>query len=494
MEFNETTNNQQLLESLIVDTYLSFCQKLKDPEAARTHTIFAFKKILTADTIEAFTRTNNMRNIIKSIFPSPDICKYTMVNNFIDMILQNPLKEKTNEIKFSDAIIVTNNSYGKNHVASAIKEVLEKDNYEHFSRFYKHNKQYNYRNALKESVTSEDMADIIANTLTNRVLQKAYQETENVSNKINNQYESQINNFQIDPYTLNQCKLDLLSREQQNIPRHDYCLDNLYVSMDLGNKKENQEDSAIILTHPQNPDFKMLVVADGMGGLMAGEEASFFITSQITNWFEHLDPQYFAAKNTGILSQCFNEEIQNINNRLYDTYRGNSSSTFVGCIVSEKETIVSHVGDSRAYIFKQGKLQQLTKDDSLCYCQYQGGIIKQKDDIRFHKDSNVVTKAMGLKEDITPHTSTIHNSDYDTLLLFSDGVTDCISDNQIKAITTHTDIQSLAKTLVDTAKTNNSYQNHLPLDTYYSNIPGGKDNMTAAVYDNRPKNLKEEGR
>ena len=262
----------------------------------------------------------------------------------------------------------------------------------------------------------------------------------------------------------------------------------------MGNKRENQEDSVIILNHPQNPEFKMLVVADGMGGLASGEKASYAITSQITNWFENLDPRYFMDQNIQYLEQCFEKEIQNISKEIYNTYKGHSQSTFVGAIVADKKTIVSHVGDSRAYIYSQGELRQLTDDDSLSYSLWKGGYIKQKDDIRFHKDSNVATKGMGSDEYVIPKTSIISNSKYDTLLLFSDGVTDCLSDTQIMAITSSTSPKDLAKTLVDAAKNNHSYQYHLDPNEYNTHIPGGKDNTTAAVYDKRSKNSREEGR
>lgn len=494
MESYKNIQSQEILKSIIFNTYLSFFQKFKDTNVAYTHTAFALETLLREDKYDAFTRTNNIRKVITSTFANPEDCKTIILDTFVDMILQNPPPKTHKEVNLYNTIVITNNSHGKTQVLQSLKEVLKNNNYDSFSRFHKDNQQFNYREILKNSVSSQDIAKIIASTFTSQTLEEIAKSTENSSNKISKQYENEISNFHINPYTVNQCKLDLLSSEQQSVRHHDYSLGDLYVSIDLGNEKENQEDSAIILTHPQNPNFKILVVADGMGGLMAGEKASSFITTQIMNWFEHLDPQYFVAQNIDSLTQRFNEEIQNISNNLYNTYRGNASSTFVGAIVSEENTVISHVGDSRAYIYTKGELHQLTKDDSVCYRLWQGGMIQQKDDIRFHKDSNKVLKGMGFTENVTPTTSILSNSDYDTLLLFSDGVTDCLSDDQIKAITSKTDIRELAKILVNTAKINHSHQNHLPLDTYNSNILGGKDNITAAVYDNHSKNSKDEGR
>lgn len=316
----------------------------------------------------------------------------------------------------------------------------------------------------------------------------------NVIYKIGTQYANQISNLQINSNVFNQCRQDILKGKQIHNRRSDYFLENMYASIDFGNKRENQEDSVIILNHPSNPNFKMLMVADGMGGMADGEKASFYITASITRWFESLNAQYFAKQNINALKQSFEQTIQSINKMLYATYNGNSSSTFVGAIVTEKETIISHVGDSRAYAYSQGKLYQLTEDDSLSYYLWKNGTIKQKDDIRFHKNSNVATKGMGISENVIPTTNFISNSDYDTLLLFSDGITDCLSDSQIMAITSTTPTKDLAKALVDNAKATNSIQTHLNSNEYNNFIEGGKDNTTAAIYDNHSNNSRNEER
>ena len=83
-----------------------------------------------------------------------------------------------------------------------------------------------------------------------------------------------------------------------------------------------------------------------------------------------------------------------------------------------------------------------------------------------------------------PHTCIIRNSDYDLLLLFSDGVTDCLSDDDIVAVCKKSNRSELAKKIVEKAIRHDSivpeeYINYTELNTY---IPGGKDNTTAAIY------------
>lgn len=484
--------NKEIVKNIIYDTYLDFQKKFQDSDKAYEQTILALKNLLKNDTYNAFAKTDNIRQTLLSAFPYPEDCTETILNDFVDIMFKT-YPQSTSQRTLFEAMEVTYNSHDKEQVIYALNTALKRGNFNGFSKFHNGNKNIDYRRRLLDFVSSEDILNIITSMVTNHIItEKEFQE---ISQNIGKQYANQINNFQINPAAFNKCKQDILQGKQITFQRQDYSLGNdLYASIDMGNKRKNQEDSVIILNHPQNPEFKMLVVADGMGGLAYGEKASYAITSQITNWFESLDPQYFASQNIGYLKQYFEQEIQNINKDLYNTYRGNSSSTFVGAIVADKETIISHVGDSRAYIYAQGKLHQLTEDDSLCYDLWKAGYIVQKDDIRFHKSSNQVRKGMGIDKYVIPTTSIISNSKYDTLLLFSDGITDCLSDTQIMAITSSTSPKDLAKTLVDTAKNNHSYQYHLDPNEYNTHIPGGKDNTTAAVYDKRSKNSREEGR
>ena len=89
---------------------------------------------------------------------------------------------------------------------------------------------------------------------------------------------------------------------------------------------------------------------------------------------------------------------------------------------------------------------------------------------------------------IHPHFEVLKNSDYDMLLLFSDGVTDCLSDDDIAVVCKNTDRKQVSKMIVEKALKHDSiqpeeYMDYINLNAY---IPGGKDNTTAAVY--VPKN------
>ena len=106
--------------------------------------------------------------------------------------------------------------------------------------------------------------------------------------------------------------------------------------------------------------------------------------------------------------------------------------------------------------------------------------------MRFHYESNKVTQCLGMDETykkMVPNIYFIDNSDYDTLILVSDGVTDCLSDDQIMIITTKTSREEIAKALVKSALENDSYRNTKNQEKeFVRTIYAGKDNTTAAVY------------
>lgn len=259
----------------------------------------------------------------------------------------------------------------------------------------------------------------------------------------------------------------------------------LYAASDIGNVRENQEDSVLIMYHPQNPAFKMLVVSDGMGGLANGEMASSFVVEKINQWFNSLSPQAFHRRNTEALRQHFESAIKEINKRLHTQIQNSggerAGATFCGAIVTEKETIISNVGDSRAYVYSGGKLEQITIDDNMLFLMQKEGLLNiEKDEIRFQQGSNAIFQAMGLETEVEPKSTVIANSSYDCLMLVSDGISDCLSDDQIKAITKRTPRDRLAQMLIQEAKARDSRSKDKDNKRV---IRAGKDNASVALYD-----------
>ena len=161
-------------------------------------------------------------------------------------------------------------------------------------------------------------------------------------------------------------------------------------------------------------------------------------------------------------------------------------STLVCAIIGRNDTLIANVGDSRAYIAKNGKLMQLSREDTVTQKYFKSGKLPDKEASRFDQKSNILVQSIGMnRNDMEePHTCIIRNNDYDLLLLFSDGVTDCLSDDDIVAVCKKSNRSELAKKIVEKAIRHDSivpeeYINYTELNTY---IPGGKDNTTAAIY------------
>jgi protein phosphatase len=293
---------------------------------------------------------------------------------------------------------------------------------------------------------------------------------------------SQMKNVQLYHENIDKCKSAIASGVRFGPCNKDIILDGqLYASSQVGNR-ENQEDAVLLAKHPLNEQFKMLVVADGMGGYDNGEFASDLVVNKIGEWFKNLDLKCYSDQRE--LQSKFREILNKLNKEVAQKYNG-AGSTFVGAIVGKNETIIANVGDSRAYISKRGSLEQVTKDQSVCYDYLEKGIIERKDDIRFHRESNKIKEYIGIPEgNVDIDFYKVNNKDYDTLLLFSDGVTDCLSDDKIKAFTRDTSGKELARTIANAAtRTQSEIRPELAgNDQYHRRIPAGKDNATAAVY------------
>ncbi len=259
----------------------------------------------------------------------------------------------------------------------------------------------------------------------------------------------------------------------------------LFASTSIGRKRENQEDSVLLLKDDEIPGLKMMLVADGMGGVENGEIASHMITSRIDEWFKGLSREekerYYA--NPALAQQALDELIKKTSAEIFQKLRG-GGTTLVCALIGQDQTLISNVGDSRGYAVKDGVLSQITIDDSVVEEEFEKGRIPTREAMRFHTRSNEITQCLGGSYTPDVHSGIMSNDSYDMIIIASDGVTDCLSDEQIAVITRNTDDSCVAKQLVKTALEHRSIRpRYLDGDRqYYDSISGGKDNTTAAVF------------
>ncbi|HKT82968.1 MAG TPA: Stp1/IreP family PP2C-type Ser/Thr phosphatase, partial [Solirubrobacterales bacterium] len=223
---------------------------------------------------------------------------------------------------------------------------------------------------------------------------------------------------------------------------------------DTGRQRNANEDSFFV----RAPIF---VVADGMGGAQAGEVAS----KAAADAFDVDLPD-------GRPERVLRETILAANRQIHELARADPSragmgTTLTAAIVDAEaeEVAIGHVGDSRAYRLRGGKLEQLTRDHSLVEEMRRKGQITdaQAED---HPQRSIITRALGPEPEVEPDVQTVPASPGDVFLICSDGLTTMLSEEQIaKLLVGASSMSAAVRALVDEA-----------------NRAGGRDNITALAF------------
>ena len=166
---------------------------------------------------------------------------------------------------------------------------------------------------------------------------------------------------------------------------------------DIGLIRDNNEDASIAIYHPKSKNLKLLIVADGMGGKEHGEFASNFVVEKLKKWFiEHDTKTLNDAKKTRDLLIKY---IKRLNTEIIKKCGNNrSGTTLTMSIIGKRKSIIANVGDSRAYIYKDQELIQITEDDSDVWYYHKFANI-EKEDLRFFSNNNIINSCIGLNED-----------------------------------------------------------------------------------------------
>lgn len=332
------------------------------------------------------------------------------------------------------------------------------------------------------------------------VIKVAFPETTKIEEKVNEKLSNQaveIKNTHVYQQTINKCLEDVLSGKQILLNSSNYNLGKqMFVSQNIGKKRNNQEDSALILEHPQNNDFKLIAVADGVGGEYGGELASRHVLVKLSEWFNSLPPQLY--NNMPAIQQSLDYLLSHIMDDL--VYIPKGAATTLSCaIIGKDQTLITNIGDSRVYTTKDQNITQETKDDSIVQALYENGKIPNKELMRFNVYSNVIRQSINKQKEADPHYKIINNSNYDRIIAVSDGVSDCLTTEELKNIITISKPEYVASNIVDkalnTTSTLSSVINNLPnnekrqvvkniknKEDYYQTIYGGKDNTSVAAY------------
>ena len=254
----------------------------------------------------------------------------------------------------------------------------------------------------------------------------------------------------------------------------------MYTLSDKGKIRRHNEDSVTAISHPKDNSIKLLAVADGIVGYGNGKEASSYTIAELENWFNKLS--YEEITNSFSLQFQLYETIEKINKNLWD--RQEEIGTTLTCaVVTHDKTIVISIGNSRCYIMKDTNLKQITDDDTKLYKSYKERRLT-KDDLRVHPFRNIIEEGLGLSHKLWKAKPRVFDNDkYDKLLLFTNGVTDCLSDERIKLIANTSKKEKILEKIIDEAVNVEQEEPKnitLPEDFRVYPTPG-KDNATGAI-------------
>ncbi|MDP2315927.1 MAG: Stp1/IreP family PP2C-type Ser/Thr phosphatase [Pseudomonadota bacterium] len=237
---------------------------------------------------------------------------------------------------------------------------------------------------------------------------------------------------------------------------------------DVGVKRTNNEDNYLI-----NDELNLFVVCDGMGGHAGGEFASAIAVNTVEEVLSDLEtsPEIEAAREEGaveVMRERLRYAIRLAGKRIFEKanaepeYRGMGTTCLV-LLVDGSNAFVAHVGDSRGYIVREGRIEQLTEDHSLVNERIRAGLLTPEQ-ARHHKLKNIITRSLGYTEDVEIDIQVRALRRGDRFLLCSDGLSNLVEPAELGEAVRSMTPQEAARHLVQLACAR-----------------GGDDNITAVI-------------
>jgi len=223
---------------------------------------------------------------------------------------------------------------------------------------------------------------------------------------------------------------------------------------DTGRKRRRNEDAYVVAP-------PLFAVADGMGGAQAGEIASKLAAAAL----EDTDAGALSGEDR-VMSL-----IHEANRRVYERSNEDPNASGMGttitvALVEDSRVTIGHVGDSRAYRYRAGSIEQITEDHSLVNELMKSGKLSPEE-AETHPQRSVITRALGTDPDVDVDSFTVEAQVGDVFLLCSDGLTTMVDDDNILGVIEkyHDDLDRATKSLVSAA-----------------NRGGGEDNITVVAF------------
>jgi len=235
---------------------------------------------------------------------------------------------------------------------------------------------------------------------------------------------------------------------------------------DVGRKRDHNEDSFLC-----NDQLRLYAVADGMGGHLGGERASRMaveiVEREMSRTLEHaLDgaPEGAPHPVIGALKDVTMVAARAIYEAAHaDAQHAGMGTTLTAAAFHAQHVTICHVGDSRAYVYRDGRARQLTEDHSWIQEQVRAGLLSP-DDAMVSRFRNIITRSVGFEPSVEPDLITVPVEAGDCYVLCSDGLSNYLSAEEIGNVLTSGFYSDVGPALVGMA-----------------NDRGGDDNITCVV-------------
>ena len=231
---------------------------------------------------------------------------------------------------------------------------------------------------------------------------------------------------------------------------------------DVGRVRQDNQDDYRAGELPG--DAAWALVCDGMGGARGGREASQCACSVIERCFQEQYSQCIPGEEETFLKKSLLSANRYVFQKaLREESLAGMGTTAVCALVRGGKVYLSHAGDSRAYLYRDGKLAQLTHDHSYVQELVDCGTITQEQ-AEHHPQKNIITRALGVDYRLEPEFTTVALQAGDVLLLCTDGLTNAVPTEQLEQLLRSGSFYDLPDVLIRTANEN-----------------GGPDNITALL-------------
>ena len=231
----------------------------------------------------------------------------------------------------------------------------------------------------------------------------------------------------------------------------------IHSKIDKGVIRNSNQDAFIAGEIAKN--FTFAIVCDGMGGANAGNIASEIAVKTVS---EYLYNSYRENMTADDIEKIIKSAILSANMQIFERATNNEAlkgmgTTIAISVVKDNDVVIAHVGDSRIYLVSD-TLIQLTKDHSIVQSLIESGKISPED-ATFHPRKNVITRALGVEEEVISDTDFLNINAGQSLLLCSDGLTNFVDESEILKIFKNNELDTVCEKLVDTANKNGGGDN-----------------------------------